>query len=64
MKLTPLNISAIEAEYNTIVETLKKTNFNISKACIILQIDRKTFYNKLQDHKDAELQKQLQAQTA
>lgn len=47
MSLTPLDKAAIEAEYNLIVETLKKTKFNKTKAAEILQIDRKTLYNKL-----------------
>jgi DNA-binding NtrC family response regulator len=47
MNLTPLEKAAIEAEYSLIVETLKKTKFNKSKAAELLQIDRKTLYNKL-----------------
>lgn len=47
MSLTPLDEAALKAEYNLIVETLKKTKFNKSRAAKILQIDRKTLYNKL-----------------
>jgi DNA-binding NtrC family response regulator len=47
MSLTPLDEAAIEAEYHLIVETLKKTKFNKSKAAKLLQIDRKTLYNKI-----------------
>lgn len=47
MNLSPLDIAALEAEYNVIVETLKKTRFNKSKAAELLQIDRKTLYNKI-----------------
>lgn len=47
MSLTPLDKAAIEAEYDLIVKTLKKTKFNKSKAAELLQIDRKTLYNKL-----------------
>lgn len=47
MSLTPLDEAALEAEYNLIVETLKKTKFNKAKTAEILQIDRKTLYNKL-----------------
>lgn len=47
MNLTPLDKAAIKAEYDLIVETLKKTKFNKSKAAELLQIDRKTLYNKL-----------------
>jgi two-component system response regulator HydG len=47
MNLTPLDKAALKAEYDLIVETLKKTKFNKSKAAVLLQIDRKTLYNKL-----------------
>lgn len=47
MSLTPLDRAAIEAEYDLIVKTLKKTRFNKTKAAELLQIDRKTLYNKL-----------------
>lgn len=50
MNLTPLDKAAIEAEYNLIVKTLKKTKFNKTKAAEILQIDRRTLYNKLEAH--------------
>lgn len=48
MNLTPLDEAALEAEYNLIVETLKKTKFNKSKTAELLQVDRKTLYNKLE----------------
>jgi DNA-binding NtrC family response regulator len=47
MSLAPLDEAAIRAEYKVIVETLKKTRFNKSKAATLLQIDRKTLYNKI-----------------
>jgi two-component system, NtrC family, response regulator HydG len=47
MNTTPLEEASIEAEYQLIVETLKKTKFNKSKAAELLQINRKTLYNKL-----------------
>jgi two-component system response regulator HydG len=47
MNLTPLDKAALEAEYDLIVKTLKKTKFNKSKAAELLQIDRKTLYNKI-----------------
>lgn len=50
--MTPLDRAAIVAEYNLIVETLKKTKFNKSKAAEVLQIDRKTLYNKLKIYED------------
>jgi DNA-binding NtrC family response regulator len=48
MNLNPLDKAAIETEYYLIVETLKKTKFNKTKAAELLQIDRKTLYNKLE----------------
>lgn len=51
MTLTPLEEAALEAEYNLIVEALKQTNFSKSKAAQLLQIDRKTLYNKLSLYK-------------
>lgn len=38
---------AHEAEYETIIAVLKQTNFNKTKAAKILNIDRKTLYNKM-----------------
>ena len=38
---------AHEAEYETIMNVLKQVRFNKSKAAEILQIDRKTLYNKM-----------------
>lgn len=35
------------AEYDMILDALKKANFNKSKAAEILGIDRKTLYNKM-----------------
>lgn len=42
-----LKKSAMEAEQETILNTLRKVNFNKSKAARLLQIDRKTLYNKI-----------------
>ncbi len=38
---------ALHAEYEKILEVLRKVNFNKSKAAIALNIDRKTLYNKM-----------------
>lgn len=38
---------AMEAEYETILNVLKEVNFNKTKAAKILNIDRKTLYNKM-----------------
>jgi two-component system response regulator HydG len=42
-----LKNAAAQAEYETIMNVLKKVNFNKSKAAEILKIDRKTLYNKI-----------------
>ncbi len=39
--------AAIEAEYKTIINVLREVNFNKTKAAKILNIDRKTLYNKM-----------------
>lgn len=50
MNLTPLSEAALEAEFNIIVETLKKTKFNKRKAAELLQIDPKTLYNRIDEY--------------
>lgn len=42
-----LKNAALEAEYETILRVLKEVNFNKTKAAQILNIDRKTLYNKM-----------------
>lgn len=42
-----LKDAAAQAEYNTIMEVLKEVKFNKTKAADILNIDRKTLYNKI-----------------
>lgn len=39
--------AALEAEYETILKVLKEVNFNKTKAAQLLNIDRKTLYNKM-----------------
>lgn len=46
-KTINLKKAAQEAEYETILDALKKADFNKSKAAEILGIDRKTLYNKM-----------------
>ncbi|MGV3657963.1 MAG: helix-turn-helix domain-containing protein, partial [Chitinophagaceae bacterium] len=56
---TPRNISettlkgaSIDAEYEMILRALKKVNFNKSKAAKLLNIDRKTLYNKMKQYQE------------
>ncbi|RZJ73381.1 MAG: sigma-54-dependent Fis family transcriptional regulator [Flavobacterium sp.] len=42
-----LKNAALEAEYDTILKVLREVNFNKTKAAKILNIDRKTLYNKM-----------------
>jgi two-component system response regulator HydG len=42
-----LKNAALEAEYDTIIKVLREVNFNKTKAAEILNIDRKTLYNKM-----------------
>jgi two-component system response regulator HydG len=55
-KVTPkeqsLKSAGIDAEYELILEALKKVNFNKSKAAKVLQIDRKTLYNKIKQYQE------------
>ncbi|MFP5040335.1 sigma-54-dependent transcriptional regulator [Parasediminibacterium sp. JCM 36343] len=46
-----LKAAGLNAEYNMIVEALKQANYNKSKAARILNIDRKTLYNKMEEYK-------------
>jgi two-component system response regulator HydG len=52
LKNKELNLKAasIDAEYETIFAVLKQVNFNKSKAAKMLQIDRKTLYNKIKEY--------------
>jgi two-component system response regulator HydG len=47
---TTLKGVSIDAEYEMILEALKQTNFNKSKAARFLHIDRKTLYNKMKQY--------------
>lgn len=47
-----LKSAGIDAEYELILEALKKVNFNKSKAAKVLQIDRKTLYNKIRQYQE------------
>lgn len=45
--LPQLKSAALNAEYEKILEVLRQVNFNKSKAAMLLNIDRKTLYNKV-----------------
>jgi two-component system response regulator HydG len=47
-----MKYASIDAEFELIVEALKKCNYNKSKAALLLNIDRKTLYNKMKQHKE------------
>jgi len=47
-----LKAASIDAEYETIVMALKEVNYNKSKAAKILNVDRKTLYNKMKQYKE------------
>jgi len=44
---TSLKEASIDAEYEMILQALKESNYNKSKAAQLLKIDRKTLYNKM-----------------
>lgn len=46
-----LKSTNVTAEYQVIMDALKQANFNKSKAAQLLNIDRKTLYNKLSQYK-------------
>jgi two-component system response regulator HydG len=45
-----LKTAALSAEYQKILEVLREVNYNKSKAAMILNIDRKTLYNKVKSY--------------
>ena len=49
---TDLKDAASQAEYETIMNVLKQVKFNKTKAAEVLNIDRKTLYNKLKLHEE------------
>lgn len=50
-----LRSANIDAEYEVILEALKQANFNKSKAAKLLNIDRKTLYNKMKQYQEFKL---------
>jgi len=47
-----LKVANIDAEYEVILDALKQSGYNKSKAAKLLDIDRKTLYNKMKQYKD------------
>ncbi len=59
VKTRPIEVSehayktaSIDAEYEMIVQALKKANYNKSKAAKLLNVDRKTLYNKMKQYNE------------
>ncbi len=53
--IATLKSAAANAEYEAIMNVLKQVNFNKTKAAEILNIDRKTLYNKIKTYEDSKL---------
>ena len=49
-----LKDTASKAEYEAIMQVLKEVNFNKTKAAELLNIDRKTLYNKIKSFEDSQ----------
>ena len=58
MQTQTLDQAAIKAEFELITEALKKTGFNKSKAAELLNVDRKTLYNKIKRYQKEILSQQ------
>lgn len=50
-----LKTANMDAEYEVILDALKQANYNKSKAATLLNIDRKTLYNKMRQFKEFNL---------
>ncbi len=50
-----LKVANRDAEYEVILDALKQSGYNKSKAAKLLDIDRKTLYNKMKQYKDLNL---------
>ncbi|MGC4101954.1 sigma-54-dependent transcriptional regulator [Ferruginibacter sp.] len=49
-----LKDASSRAEYETIMHVLREVNFNKTKAAEVLNIDRKTLYNKIKSYEDSQ----------
>jgi two-component system response regulator HydG len=52
---TTLKSANIGTEYEVILEALKQSDYNKSKAAKLLNVDRKTLYNKMRQFKEFNL---------
>ena len=59
--MNTLLLATLQAQYDVIVKVLIETNFNKKKAAEILEIDRKTLYNKLKEFENTPGIKKLAA---
>lgn len=59
-KPKPLDLAALKVEYDLIVETLVKVDFDKAKAARLLNVDRKTIHNKLKQYRKAGLHESVQ----
>lgn len=50
MKITPYKLAKLQAEIKQIGEAMDKTDGKVGEAAKLLQIDRKTIYNKLKTY--------------
>ncbi len=51
-----LKTANLDAEYGVILDALKQANYNKSKAAKLLNLDRKTLYNKMRQFKEFNLE--------
>lgn len=54
-KRKPVDLTALKVEYDTYIQVLIQADFNRTKAAKILNIDRRTLYNKFLKFKEAGL---------
>lgn len=52
MKISAIKLAKIKADYEAIVEALKRTDFHRGKAAKLLGVDPKTIYNKIKKYRE------------